>query len=228
MSELLALHKVAGENETSGLRRSTRAHHPSEGKSNKTTTKVDDLEYFFEKAAYDETTLSTLPTSRLDLEVLREERHEEYYSKLYFQYEKELAPVGKYGLYVNGSFPPYLGHVTPSRNRHSMMWEIRSPFAVPAIRWIIRGLIYSGHLTAIEPMTSDVTSGVVIKNDIYYWDRKLQPYEVLDARGLQRRKRADVAEEEESEDDFEMSAYEKARAERVARNAERLRALGLA
>jgi hypothetical protein len=229
MADLLALHKAMGESETSGLRRSTRAHHPSEGGSSKATSKVDDLEYFDQSAAADDAThQTTLPTSRLDVEVLREMRHEEYYSKLFFQFEKELAPTGKYGMYTNGSFPPYLGHVSPFKNRHSVMWEIRSPLVVPAIRWVIRGLIHSGHLTALEPMTSDITSGVMIKNDIYYWDPTLQPFEVLDVRGLQRRKRADNAEEDESEDDFEMSDYEKARAERVARNAERLRSLGLA
>jgi hypothetical protein len=69
---------------------------------------------------------------------------------------------------------------------------------------------------------------VVIKNDIYYWDPKQQPFEVLDVRGLQRRKRAGNIAEEEEEDDYEMSEYERLRAERVARNAERLKALGLA
>jgi hypothetical protein len=47
-------------------------------------------------------------------------------------------------------------------------------------------------------------------------------------RGLQRRKRAGNIAEEEEEDDYEMSEYERLRAERVARNAERLKALGLA
>jgi hypothetical protein len=45
---------------------------------------------------------------------------------------------------------------------------------------------------------------------------------------MQRRRRGNIPREEESEEEVEMSEYEKLRAERVARNAERLKALGLA
>jgi hypothetical protein len=67
-----------------------------------------------------------------------------------------------------------------------------------------------------------------LTNDIYYVDANLKPYEVLDLRELQRKKRANREGSEESDDEVEMSEYEKARADRVARNAERLKALGLA
>jgi len=234
LADLLALQKALGENETAGLRRSTRAHHPTDRVPNKkSVSKADGLEYFsLDKSngsSLEDLSLTGLPASRADVEILREKRHEDYYSKLYQRYEKELtATTGAYGSFVNGSFPPYLGRVTASKNQHGWLWEIRAPFAVPALRWVIRGLINSGHLTAVEPMTSDMNSGIIITNDIYYWDPTLQPFELLDVRELQRKKRADNAEEEESEDDFEMSEYEKLRAARVARNAERLKALGLA
>ncbi|KAL3916572.1 MAG: hypothetical protein SGILL_005115 [Bacillariaceae sp.] len=230
MADLLELRHALGEQETSGIRRSTRTHHePARGgASKKPNAKVNDLEYFSAGSEVEVSTSAKLPSSRLDVEVAREESHEEHYSKLFIQYEKKLVAIGKYGAYVNGAFPPYLGRVAPSKNSHGMMWEIRSNFAVPALRWIIRGLINSGHLTAVEPMTSDVTSGVVIKNDIYFWDPKEQPFEVLDVRGLQRRKRAGNVAAEESEDEYEMNEYERLRAERVQRNADRLKMLGLA
>jgi hypothetical protein len=229
MADLLSLQKTLGDNESHNLRRSTRAQHePGQGADSGQDAKITDLEYFTSGSEVDVSGSPKLPTSRLDVEILREVAHEERYSKLFMQHEKRLVATGKYGIFANSSFPPYLGRMAPFKNRHGMLWEIRSDFAVPALRWVIRGLINSGHLTATEPMTSDVTSGVVIKNDIYYWDPKQQPFEVLDVRGLQRRKRAGNIAEEEEEDDYEMSEYERLRAERVARNAERLKALGLA
>ena len=98
---------------------------------------------------------------------------------------------------------------------------------ISALRWIMRGLIKSGHVTDLEPLATDVSSGVIMTNDIYYWDANLHPFETLDLKELQRKKRANKDLDEESEEDIEMSEYEKMRAERVARNAERLKALGL-
>lgn len=203
--------------------------------------------------------LSSVQANRLGVEVLQEKRHEDHYSKLYQKYENQLQAfcdtshdynggastnvskesIESFGKYANGSFPPYLGNVSICNNSNSCLWEIRSPFAVPALRWIIRGLVHSGHLTATEPMTGtstgesarsnvDTTAGVIVTNDIYYWDENNKPFELLDVRELKRRKAAGKSDEEESEDEIEMSEYEKLRAERVARNAERLRALGLA
>jgi len=236
MSYLLDMQKSFGEDEEAGLRRSTRSHDTSERNSSKVSKAIADLEYFSENsdsgmrsASFSEDILSpSSPSSRKEMEMQLEKKHEEYYSKLFQKYEKELAATDVFGVYTNGSFPPYLGRVIPSKNQHGSLWEIRSAFAVPALRWVIRGLINSGHLTAIEPMTSDTTSGIIITNDIYYYDPSLQPFEILDVRELQRKKRVDNAEEEESEDEIEMSEYEKLRAERVARNAERLKSLGLA
>jgi hypothetical protein len=234
MAELLALQQALNENDSSNLRRSSRAPPSERGTGRKAPTPQIDsgIEYVLRTAvgsaiAWEESII-VLPTSRLDVEVVREKRHEEHYSKLYQKYEKELKSVDGYGAYVNSSFPPYLGRVVPTGPNNEFVWELRSSFVVPALRWVIRGLVHSGHLTAVEPMTADQSSGVILTNDIYYWDSRLEPYEVLDVRELQRRKRADNAGDEESEDDVEMSEYEKLRAARVARNADRLKALGLA
>jgi hypothetical protein len=263
MAELLALQKEFGDVEASSIRRSSRAVQSStrtrSGKKNDTSSKTEGLEYFLRNMTTttstmngengdtttnsgNEKALSTIPSSRLDVEVLQEKRHEEYYSMLYQRYEKELSGHvdGGFGIYTSSSFPSYLGRVISSKNSHGYIWEIRPPFVVPALRWVIRGLVHSGHLTATESLTGysgesgrtgniDVTAGMIVTNDIYYYDpEKVKPFEILDTRILQRKKRADKSDNEESDDDFEMSEYEKLRAERVARNAERLKALGLA
>merc|ERR1712238_562651 len=281
MAELLALQKEFGEDEVASLRRSSRATQTSSGRTRSSTKKMDSslkiegLEYFLRNTSTKTNTtdavngditannnnnvkaLSSIPSNRLDVEIVREKRHEGYYSKLYQRYEKDLSSYddnnkGKqkqqFAIYTNSSFPPYLGSVIPSSNNgHGSSWEIRPPFAVPALRWVICGLINSGHLSATEPLTGqnygesgrssiDVTAGMIVTNDIYYFDPSSstssdnKPFEILDTRVLQRKKRAgDNADgEDDSEDDFEMSEYEKLRAERVARNADRLKSLGLA
>jgi hypothetical protein len=102
-------------------------------------------------------------------------------------------------------------------------WEIRDSYVLPAIHWVLRGLVQSGHLAELD-------TDVLLTNDIYFSDDSQQPFDVLDMKEMQRRKRATLAgyDEQESEEEVEMSEYEKLRAERVARNAERLKALGLA
>jgi hypothetical protein len=163
-------------------------------------------------------------SSRSELEAQHEALHEVYFAKLYQQLSKFLQP-NESGSYVNGSFPPFLGRVFPTvalDREMAVTWEIRTPYVIPAIRWVLRGLIHSGHLTELDV-------GVILTNDIYWTDVLQQPFDELDVKEMQRRKRANNAgDEEESEEEFEMSEYEKMRAERVARNAERLKALGLA
>jgi hypothetical protein len=272
MADLLALQKRFGEAEDSSLRRSSRETRPTSSRRSKrdkkkdASKKTEGLEYHLMDSSSGVTEyggdevikqqlLSSIPSSRLDLEVLLEKRHEEHYAKLYRNFESELvsSPLvsggneddsdesqeqNRFALYSSGSFPPYLGRVVPSKNQHGFTWEIRPPFAVPALRWVIRGLVVSGHLTAIEPMfggsggssNHDTSSGVILSNDVYYWNPETcRPFEVLDTRVLQRKKRAGKSDgDDSSEDEVEMSEYEKLRAERVARNAERLKALGLA
>ena len=256
MAELLSLHKQFGDAESSNLRRSARETRPTTGRrsSNKKkdfTKKTEGLEYYLiqqsttdgENGVDDKkssSSLSAISSTRLDVEVLQEKRHEEYDAKMYQKYEKDLSsPFGNdgFGVYSSGSFPPYLGRVIPSKNRYGSSWEVRPTFAVPALRWVIRGLINSGHLTATEPMSSggagasnnDTSAGMIVTNDIYYWDPESTPFQILDTRVLQRKKRAGGKfDDESSEDEVEVSEYEKLRAERVARNTERLKTLGLA
>lgn len=234
LAELLELQKLVEANEASGLRRSTRAQ--DTGVSNDRGSKTKDassMEFFtIDMMMKEDASLRKLPSNRYEVEVQAEKLHEDYYSKLYQSYANSLVVNDEnehgFGVYSNGSFPPYMGRVVPISGLEEVSWEIRGPFVVPALRWVLRGLIQSGHLTAIEEMNPDVSSGVVMTNDIYYWDANLQPFEALDLRELQRKKRASRPGEGDSEEEIEMSEYEKARAERVARNAERLKALGLA
>ena len=235
MEELLVLHRQAEEMERAGLRRSSRAHPVAETTNGieQRTDAPNDFEYFLADP-------STLPpiddeevdavlhksaNSRSEVEAQRENLHEVYFAKLYQQLSKFLQPIDEdYGSYANSSFPPFLGRVIPSTapdNVEDVTWEIRGPFLIPAIRWVLRGLVHSGHLTEVD-------TDVLLTNDVYFTDDSQQPYDILDMKEMQRRRRGNIPREEESEEEVEMSEYEKLRAERVARNAERLKALGLA
>ena len=54
------------------------------------------------------------------------------------------ATIRKNGLTTDINLPPWLGNVNNGR------WEIRKPFVIPAIRWVLRGLIASGHVMETE------------------------------------------------------------------------------
>mmetsp|Transcript_23862 Transcript_23862/g.36239 ORF Transcript_23862/g.36239 Transcript_23862/m.36239 type:complete len:191 (+) Transcript_23862:3354-3926(+) len=167
-------------------------------------------------------------SSRSGVESLFEEVHENYYAKLYQQMGKYLKFEKQVGSFSNNSFPPYLGRVVPvSFESCDCFWEIRSEYVIPALRWVIRGLINSGHLSSLEELSLDapLSSGVIMTSDIYYHDSTLSPFDVLEIR---RKKKDGNDANESSEDEIELSQYEKQRAERVARNAERLKILGLA
>jgi hypothetical protein len=154
---------------------------------------------------------------------------------------------GDLGLCAGQSFPPYLGRIVPTSTGVSkslggsrgnpidatnVTWEIREPYASAAIRWVVRGLIKSGHLAEIEAMdgkyvpnsnTYDERSGAVIANNAYYKEDSATPFEVLDIKDMLRKKKAEMKgeEEESSEEEVELSEYEQMRAARVARNQER-------
>eukprot|EP00978_Attheya_sp_CCMP212_P010569 scaffold25675_cov50-Attheya_sp.AAC.3 len=188
-------------------------------------------------------------SSRSQVETIRESMHELYYAKLYQLYSDYLETVPsegkdntgvKCGGFINGFFPPFLGHVVPvaadklDTSVNDVLWEIREPYVLPAIRWVIRGLIHSNHLSQVDGSSgNDMSSlGSVIPNHSYCYSATSspEPFDVLDVQEMKRRKRAERSsgESSSSEDEIEMSEYEKARAERVARNQERLKALGLA
>jgi len=232
---ILSLQQQSEQNEIAGLRRSARASYSSseqlaKPKSSKGLTVS--VEYYLREK------LPTLSgaieppklahSSRSGVESLFEEVHEEYYAKLYQLLGKYLKFESNFGSFSNNSFPPYLGRVVPaSLDSGDCSWEIRSEYVVPALRWVIRGLVNSGHLTSLEALSLDspLTSGVIITSDIYYHDSSQSPFDVLEVR---RKKKDDGGANDSSEDEIELSQYEKLRADRVARNAERLKMLGLA
>ena len=73
---------------------------------------------------------------------------------------------------------------------------------VSALRWVIRGLIKSNHLHAVEDVTTDsLNSGMILVNNVYYVNSSSEPYEALDLKELIRRKRADQEAEESSEEE---------------------------
>ena len=253
LSELVELTRTIDEAETSGLRRSTRAVGHDEGGSkrgkkgrapDKEYVMLDEFEQAFVKAS-EELSNNPAPSTRSDVEYLCERLHDSYYADVYKTVSVSLeqsdlntmnAEVqgkleGPLGSFANGSFPPFLGRMIPhSMAKHGKFsWEIRAPFQIPALRWVIRGLIKSGHLGEVEPLEQEnLSSGVIMTNHVYYTDNSLQPFEILDSKELARRRRANNEQAASSEDEIELSEYEKLRAERVARNAERLKALGLA
>jgi hypothetical protein len=251
VSSLVALQKLIEDTESSALRRSTRSHGHDialQGKASSQNGAVrrgiqGDFEYFVESTMLPPLEPGDKPltaSNRFDLEITRERLHEEYFAKLYQQLCHKLfnntdsgAGISRLiGTFANDSFPPYLGSVIPvsaDDDGHRFCWEIRAPYAIPALRWVLRGLVRSGHISEIDPLTNDANpnSGVIILNHLYWVPPQLVPYEVLDMKEVQRRKRATAIEEKEQVV-VEMSDYEKMRAERVARNAERLKALGLA
>jgi len=239
LDELVVMHRQVEENEGHSLRRSTRAAAYDDAPKNTSSgvSVLRGVEYVWDgpqrSGLVDEQ--QSIPKNRLDVELVRERLHDSYYATLYSDRQKCVAPVNGEagtGRFAEGSFPPFLGRVVPMASPSSeveVSWEIRSLYVVPALRWVLRGLIQSGHLTEVEPLTPySLQSGVILANHVYFIDPTLEPFDVLDQKELQRRKRANQEEEDESEDDIELSEYEKLRAERVARNAERLKALGLA
>ena len=178
-------------------------------------------------------------SDRVEVEKKKEQRDEEYYAKLYYKQFVESSSkdtsLVEPNMFANSSFPPYLGRVVPTGCTDNdeeclqvgpgLKWEIRSAFVMPALQWIMRGLIHSGHLSKLS--SSDE---LYVVNHAYYYDAHVPLFDVLDVKEIQkqqRQQRNNEQEEEEEEEEVELSAYEKMRAERVQRNKERLKALGL-
>jgi hypothetical protein len=234
LKEILELQRLAEESDRASLRRSARAQLPDDfqEKSNSSNALAGRVAYSLLKALPGIPGTLAAPemtaASRAEIESLLEQAHEKYYAKLHQQMHKHLGSNSRNGLFANASFPPYLGRVRPScLDGVEPTWEIRSEYVVPAVRWVIRGLLQSGHLTELEPLTveSPFTSGVIMTSDIYFHDPANNGFHLLEIR---RKKKEGGANDESSEDEIELSEYEKLRAERVARNADRLKILGLA
>ena len=242
MEDLAMIQSQMSEQHQSSTRRSSRAQgsNSNTNASHKMSDALTGIQYL--RQGDDSELMATFSSEtpacdRLGVEKIRETLHEEYYAKLYYKYCSsnntaipivlDTASHDGVGLYSDGSFPPFLGRIIPNGNPscNDVAWEIRPNFVVPALRWVLRGLIASEHLAEWESssLSSYESETILLTNHAYYYNEAKVPYEVLDSR----RKKSNVAEEEE-EEEVELSAYEKMRAERVARNKEKLKALGLA
>jgi len=218
------------------------------------------LEFFIADEGYmlkENVSDNNLARSRVHVESIRETLHDEYFARLYYKYfatnhsspvsattfhygEGDIHGLG-YGMYTDNSFPPFLGRIIPVGFSPSQLdgcdlkWEIRQPFILPALGWVLRGLVQSGHLSEIEPLSSglsenniQVNDGVLLINHAYYTSNSMKPYDLIDVKEILRRKKADnTVVQEHIRPDVHLSDYEKARLERVERNKERLRMLGL-
>lgn len=231
LEEIITLYAAIEEQEASNVRRSTRTHH-NEDAQEKSSIKSRKLEFYDLKSKG--STSKTLPKNRLQVELECERNHEIRFAKLYQKLLKTVE-CEEVGMYADGSFPPYLGRVVPLSMSYdvsdagSLQWEIRETYLVQALRWVLRGLIQSEHVHEYESVETAKDSGTILPNHVYYLDPQQEALDVVDSKELSRRKRAtNAAAEVSSDEDVEMSEYEKMRAERVSRNAERLKALGLA
>lgn len=136
--------------------------------------------------------------NRLQVEIAQESRHERLVRVI----------QSTDAAYPNG-LPPYLGRVVAGK------WEIRQERLEEALKWVLRGLNASEHIVNEE--------GWISPNNVYYVDGQVEPFESFD-----RKPKKTADQQQESDEEVELSEYEKARKERVARNKERLQALGLA
>jgi ribosomal protein L36 len=242
LDEMIALHKMMDERDFTS-RRSTRAAVDEVADRSEDVASVStEFEFYplnnpLAEVKCDGSSIP-FPHSRLQLEQLLETLHENHFAKMFQQLQKHVKPSSDdlFGVFSDGSFPPYLGRLTPQyldskvseKRECPVNWEIRDTYLVPALRWIIRGLIRSEHLSEQEPIDSATEAGSILPNFVYYYNPNLQPFEVIDGRESTKKKRPTNGDANGViDDDVKLSEYEKMRAERVARNAERLKLLGL-
>ncbi|KAL7494283.1 hypothetical protein ACHAWT_003308 [Skeletonema menzelii] len=259
--EMLMLMQMQQEEEH-GVRRSSRARNapksyadevtdaPTTTPTTQSPVVIPGVEYYmmdgdvFEPAQSNGATVDVIPTvcrSRLGAEGVQETIHELFFAKLYRDHSPNAMILADgLGTYVNGSFPPFLGRVIQT-DSDSNVWEIREHYLIPALRWVLRGLVKSGHLAEVDGSLSDgllddaaarsyFGAGIVVPSHEYYYNETFSPFDVLDEKEVLRKRRQEAAADSDSgsDEEVELSEYEKMRAERVARNAERLKLLGLA
>lgn len=245
LEDLQMIYNQINDQHNVSIRRSSRAHQMTSGKTggHQMSDALSGVEFYLlnrdDDLRQELGSLAPETTSREKVEEMRQILHEEYYAKLFYKYcsasntsnpvvMESMSDEGT-GIFTDSSFPPFLGRVVPnvSDDTDQVTWEINPEFIVPAIRWVLRGLVASGHIIEWEQnsLSSYDNESLLLINHVYFYNGNKCPYEVL-----VKRKKAMQAmeEEEESEEEVEMSAYEKMRAERVARNKEKLKALGLA
>ena len=260
--EMLMLLQMQQEEEEHGIRRSSRARQapksyadevtdvPAATSTTQSPVVLPGVEYYMmdgnifqsaQSSGSDADFIPTLSRSRLGAEGVQETIHEVFFGKLYREHSPNAMILGDgLGTYANGSFPPFLGRVIQTDSENNV-WEIREQYLIPALRWVLRGLVKSGHLAEVDGSLSDgliddaaartsFGAGIVVPSHEYYCNETFSPFEVLDEKEVLRKRRQEAAVDGDSSSDeeVELSEYEKMRAERVARNAERLKLLGLA
>jgi hypothetical protein len=139
--------------------------------------------------------------------------------------KKEEAEAKRLARSYQHDFAPWLGSI--SYVTGELTWEIRKPHLLPALRYVLRGLIQSGHVFEVESIAASKAStggGTVCVANAYM---PSLPHSVIKVKANHRKKK-EAWEEEGEEEEVELSDYEKARAERVARNNAYLKTLGLA
>jgi len=123
------------------------------------------------------------------------------------------------------SWPPYLGRIGEN-DLGGLTWEIRKPFLEKALLHILRGLFQSGHCFEVEKLNKGGGSVCVANHYLPGVPFSILPKRMSHAKKRKGEDGRPLDEEEEEEE--ELTEYEKARAERVARNNAYLKSLGLA
>ena len=153
---LLLLQMQQEKDSVTSVRRSSRSRHAPRNYTdeeeffklpptsmNVTQTSIPGIEYFLLNGDIFHNKDKTIPTtcrSRLGAEGIQEVIHERFFAKLYHENFLNVVVLDStIGKYENKSFPPYLGHIVPSGE--AMVWEIREQYFVPALRWVLRGLV---------------------------------------------------------------------------------------
>ena len=187
------MYRTVEESEQFGVRRSTRAlEHPDSDEKASNLAGPANVEYFSSCCLE----WKELPGNRREVEVAREQLHETNFAKLYQAVGENLISVSgdggcTIGQFWDGSFPPFLGRVVTVQSASfapsdKVSWEIREECMVAALRWVIRGLIQSEHLTQFGPRETLSDLGVIVPNHIYYIDESEVPFDILDVKELTR------------------------------------------
>ena len=128
------------------------------------------------------------------------------------------------------AWPPYLGRIGQN-DTGGMVWEIRKDLAQQALLHVLRGLVQSQHIFEVSPISNPKEEGMVCVANYYLPGVPYSVYPKIDRRKRLKLEGASAPGPvggESSDEEEEMTEYEKARAEKMARNKAFLQSLGLA
>ena len=128
------------------------------------------------------------------------------------------------------AWPPYLGRIGQN-DTGGMVWEIRKDLAQQALLHVLRGLVQSQHIFEVSPISNPKEEGMVCVANYYLPGVPYSVYPKIDRRKRLKLEGASASGPvggESSDEEEEMTEYEKARAEKMARNKAFLQSLGLA